>query len=339
MSQEFALNQVPGRIEQAEANASGIEWIVPFEKADSAEAHELVFFLKPELLLSGAGVKLPDVIGLIERAFAAYDLAIGSLAILTAKYLKEHAVMQAHYGVINKVSREGRAALSEDARAKLDESFGKLTSDGADVLGGHQILDTFPGLTPSPLNEIWERKRSVKLAGGTYAIDIEVDGRTLIALNGFHPDQIDHFIAPGRRIAVATVRSGRAWADLRGKLVGATDPAKAPEGSIRRALLDRKDELGLAAVNQGFNGVHLSAGPLEGLVELVRFTSDRAAGTTLDVADTCFGLLLAQAGFSRARTEELMSNLDLIVGGKIISAFDLTEEVDAAGAVEALSRT
>ena len=265
-----------------------------------------------------------------------YGVSLGSLAVLSASYLDRHAVMQNHYGVINKVSRLGEEGISDDAKAKLHEAFGELIDGGAPVMGGTQILEAHSDLTPSSFNEIWERKRSTKLAGGTYAVDVEVDGKTIIALNGFHPEQINHFVAPGRRIAVGAVRSTRSWADLRGKLIGATDPTKAEAGSIRADLLAKKDELGLAEVNQGFNGVHLSAGPLEGLVELVRFASDRAAGTELAVGDTCFGRLLSQAGASDARIQELMGNPDLEADGKQVSAFDLTEEVDAADAVKSL---
>lgn len=108
------------------------------------------------------------------------------------------------------------------------------------------------------------------------------------------------------------------WADLRTKLCGATNPAKADEGkrhslilflfffiisfpithqptvavsiffliiflcyqfflpllgSIRAELLKNKEATGMIDVNMSSNGVHMSAGPLEGLVELQRFMS------------------------------------------------------------------
>lgn len=330
------LREIPASLAAADASDAGIQWLRPFTPGDDPTVHELVFFLKPELLVSDAGVKLDAVLEMLIERLGACDVSLGSLAVLSAAYLDRHDVMQGHYGVINKVSRLGEAAISEDAKAKLRDAFGALIAGGAPVLGGHQILEAHPGLTPAAFDEFWERKRSTKLAGGTYAVDVDVDGKTVVALNGFHPEQVNHFIAPGRRIAVAAVRSTRGWADLRGKLIGATDPAKAADGSIRADLLARKDKLGLAEVNQGFNGVHLSAGPLEGLVELVRFTSDRAAGTERPVGDTCFGRLLAQAGTDEARIRALMDNPDLDADGKPVSAFDLTEEVDAADAVRAL---
>ena len=60
------------------------------------------------------------------------------------------------------------------------------------------------------------------------------------------------------------------WSDFRGKLLGPTDPANAPDGSLRKEILTRYKELGLTSEpNQGDNGVHASASPFEGLAEKV----------------------------------------------------------------------
>lgn len=45
-------------------------------------------------------------------------------------------------------------------------------------------------------------------------------------------------------------------------------------GSVRRLFLQKKAELGFTDVSKGSNGVHMSAGPLEGMVEFIRFFSD-----------------------------------------------------------------
>ena len=58
------------------------------------------------------------------------------------------------------------------------------------------------------------------------------------------------------------------WADFRGKVLGATDPTTAAEGSLRKIVLDQYKDLGLSAVpNVGDNGVHASASPFEALAE------------------------------------------------------------------------
>lgn len=55
------------------------------------------------------------------------------------------------------------------------------------------------------------------------------------------------------------------WSDFRGKILGPTDPAAAPDGAIRKQILDDWKGLGLLeAPNKGDNGVHASASPFEG---------------------------------------------------------------------------
>ena len=62
--------------------------------------------------------------------------------------------------------------------------------------------------------------------------------------------------------------SKSSWADFRGKVLGATDPTTADEGSLRREILDKYADLGLTEVpNVGDNGVHASASPFEALAE------------------------------------------------------------------------
>ena len=42
-----------------------------------------------------------------------------------------------------------------------------------------------------------------------------------------------------------------AWADFRGKLLGPTDPASAPEGSLRKEIYSKWSELGILAGTTG----------------------------------------------------------------------------------------
>ena len=141
------LRKIAGSLETADASESGIHWLQPFTPAADPAVHELVFFLKPELLVSGAGVKLDAVLDLIVEHLDAHGLSLGSLAVLSAGYLDRHEVMQGHYGVINKVSRLGEDAISEDAKAKLKDAFADEIGAGAPVMGGTQILVAHPALT------------------------------------------------------------------------------------------------------------------------------------------------------------------------------------------------
>jgi len=123
-------------------------------------------------------------------------------------------------------------------------------------------------------------------------------------------------------------RSKTSWSDLRNKLCGATDPSAAEAGSIRNELLVHKEKTGMVDVNKGSNGVHMSAGPLEGMVELQRFFS--SADKKLPFTSLAFGSALAAQGLTEEQIEKLATNPDVTYEGKNISAFDVTEEKDAA---------
>ena len=96
--------------------------------------------------------------------------------------------------------------------------------------------------------------------------------------------------------------------------------------------------LGLPDVSQGANGIHLSAGPLEGMVEVQRFFTDHEAGRDVALADTVFGRRLAGSGLAEEQVRELAGNPNLTTEGREVSAFDLTEEVDAVEAAGQLAK-
>jgi len=82
-------------------------------------------------------------------------------------------------------------------------------------------------------------------------------------------------------------------------------------------------------VSKSANGVHMSAGPLEGMVELGRFFG-------LSSEHTAFGHALVKAGFTHEQINHLAQNPTGEHNGKRVSAFDLTEEKDTPEAVQLL---
>ena len=89
--------------------------------------------------------------------------------------------------------------------------------------------------------------------------------------NGFFMSMRSKFTVPGECIYHYVVEwdsSAVSWADFRGKVLGPTDPAEAPAGSLRGMIMGRWQELGLKSEpNVGDNGVHASASPFEALAE------------------------------------------------------------------------
>jgi nucleoside diphosphate kinase len=195
------------------------------------------------------------------------------------------------------------------------------------VLGAHQFLAETAGHTgddkPSPesLSALNTAKGSARLAGGTYLLKHEFADTKYLLLNVFHPSQLVPYTSAGRGLIVFEGRSDVPWEDLRSNVCGATDPAKAEAGSIRQLLLSKKDELELPIVNMSNNGCHMSAGPLEALVELRRFF-----GEACSTSATHFGAALLAAGATEEQITSWSANGLVNFTGVMTPAYDLTEE-------------
>jgi len=294
--------------------------------------NEFLFFIKPEVTLESETINLEKILDLIQNKIETFGFAIHNIKILSANYLDKFDVIAQHYGVINKISSNAGENMSDSAIEKFKEIFGKSVNE-CSVLGGMEILTQYPNFNAYSLDYLWQNSENKKLAGGTYCEEIKIDNETIHLINGFHPRQLKHFTEKGRSIVVFTLSSDLSWAEARSNFIGVTRPSDAKEGSLRRELLDRKDEFGLAEVSQGVNGVHLSAGPVEALIELKRYNSNFSDKTRIkDFSSFSFGQKLA-GNFSDEVLEKILANTNVEVDGKAVSIFDLTEEKDPDEAI------
>lgn len=297
-------------------------------KKSSEYKHQLLFFFKPELT-TDATVKLDAISDLVFDNFAKKEISVGAVAVLPGEYLKEKDIMIQHYGVIAYISKNGEQAISESAKAVLQEKFKAQLDAGAQVLGGHQFLDKFPDISAYALSVLNDNLGTTRLGSGTYAMNIKVDGKPYIVLNPFHAYQLVPYTSPKRSIVLLELLTNAPWSVLRNEVCGVTDPSAADASSLRNQLLQKKTDFGLLAVDKSCNGIHMSAGPLEAMVELQRFFE-------VDTSATSFGRKLSEAGVSDERIGKLKQNAPLEKDGKTISAFDATEEKDADEAVTIL---
>ncbi len=298
---------------------------------DSAPAgNEFVIFSKPELgRLSGAS--LTAVWDLFADLLGTHRVRVHRSRILTGPELESSGAMQQHYGVINEISRLGRSALTEPAEQALQQQYGAELDDAV-VLGGHQFLSEYPEVSPYALGVLFANADVARLGPGTYSGLVRVDGTPVVVLNGFHPRQLSFFTADDAVCAFLHCSSPTAWEVLRSDLIGTTDPAKADAASVRGRLFADPAAFGLQTVSYNFNGVHMSAGPLEGLAELQRFFG---AGEAL--TDWTFGRALATAGLAEPDISALVANPVLSAGDQRGTAFDLTEGLDADDAAALLA--
>ena len=111
---------------------------------------------------------------------------------------------------------------------------------------------------------------------------------------------------------------------IRRQLLGPTDPAEAPAGSLRGKIAAQWKELGLAAApDVGDNGVHASASPFEALAERLNWT-----GATLG-ADPFGAQLLAAGVPAEMATAWTLDPQVALEDGRKGSLFDSLEDMDA----------
>lgn len=106
-------------------------------------------------------------------------------------------------------------------------------------------------------------------------------------------------------------------------VLGPTDPAEAPDGSLRRTILEKYKELGLTEQpNKGDNGVHASASPFEGLAEKNNWVG-------IPFEDDAFGKALLGAGLTKQTIEKWSVDPRVkLEDGSMGSIFDALEDLD-----------
>jgi hypothetical protein len=132
------------------------------------------------------------------------------------------------------------------------------------------------------------------------------------------------------------------WHTFREDIVGATDPARASEKSLRGTILADWKTLGLPnKPSMAENGVHASAGALEGLKERLVWISQKTPPYSAEtLSGDPFGAALLKNGVSAQtlacwlETNPVVSAATVdgsLKGGKF---FDLTEGMDSSEVLE-----
>lgn len=304
-------------------------------KASETTENEYCLFIKPELTGINAE-RFKYVAELIFERIQAFEQTPIAVSAIEASYVVKHNIMAEHYGVIDSISRHGIDVISEGARQRLNEITAEDPNVKLETLGAHQFLDRFPYFSAQALAVFYDNLKNIKLAGGTHCVRAIVRGVPVLLFNGFHPEQLERYTIPGSVILAFVFRTSVPWKILRTNMTGATNPAKALPESIRGALFSQKDRLGLDEVSSGKNGVHVSAGPVEGMVEIMRFMSNLDENRILSPDQTTFGKLLLKNTKDSQQLSYLSGNPNIEGENTQIPVFDFTEEIDAVTALDRL---
>ena len=217
------------------------------------------------LLLVKPGVRTTPalIVELVDR-LAVHGLRIAEASQFIGKQVARHKLARAHF-----------------AEHYLIAAYGSTVLPG--LVGGYEATRAFgPGVLAR-----WEELAPRKVGHGLWVAELPLcrDRRVTVA-NGHIPRVVRQFEEDGARVlALRVVPSAGGvldWPHLRHAFLGATDPAKAAEGSLRRDAFDGRLALGTDVSFQN-NGFHLSDGPRSAAREsLVWFGTSQLAPSDRD---------------------------------------------------------
>ena len=251
---------------------------------------------------------------------------LGGAEIDEKKHIDKH-----YYAIASKATLldPSELVVPED---KFEEKFGlswKSALETKKAANAMQACERLK-LSPDELQTMWKAVCGaggmIKFGGGFYCGKIEKAGVELFVFNPFFMAMRSKFTAPEATIRWFDVEfdvDKLSWADFRGTVLGPTDPAKAPDGSLRKAILDGWEALGLAATPDNTdNGVHASASPFEALAE-------RANWLAADVEADSYGKALLACGIPKETITAWAVDPRVPLGGKEGSIFDALEDLNA----------
>jgi hypothetical protein len=312
---------------QCLANPVAEHLLQPLQTHTERQNQALLMF-KPECF-QGSEASVSGVVDIVLHGLARFGAQVCGALALEGPVLERLGTIDRHYRQASELSRGASRMIGSEELARMKALCGV---DGeCPVLGGHEWMALNPELSAEALDAAWFAKGPKKLRSGFYTVPFASQGRTCLLVNGFYPAQARHFTAPGRRVVLVLLHSDLPWRVLRREMLGDTYPEKALPGSIRRILLEQRESLGLPRVDITSNFVHLSAGPFEGVGELVNFFRG------LDLAsfrleDSRMAAFWREAGLDLSHLAELVEGGAWTPGGVTQDLFGATEELDARSA-------
>ncbi len=314
------------------ADCDQFDVVQPVKVGETALQNELLLFVKPEIFLVDGQEAMKNTLHLVFDRLAEFEVTVSGVMIVGGQVLERLEIMNRHYGFINRLSRFASQMLDDEDRRKIASALGLPSLEGYRLLGGHEFLRAYPDEDSRSLDALWFTKKSVKIRSGFYVQAYAKDGEAIVLVNGFHPLQLEHYTDPTHRIVLMLLHASTDWAALRNEMVGATFPEKAVPHSIRGTLYAQPSRFGLESVSIANNGVHLSAGPFEGMFEIMNFLGNILG---LDAREHP-PLLLKKMLAAGLTFEEAMGSLEnpvVIEEPKPVDLFTATEDMNSDEAI------
>jgi hypothetical protein len=302
------------------------------KQTNPACLNQAYIFIKPHACHDDAALK--NVTTLVEEKLKKEGFSISPDCcgkVISAKEIDEGKLIDTHYYAIASKATLKKPNELNIPKDKFKDKFGVEWDDvlakglaynavdGAKKLGD---LDAFQ--LEAKWRETKKAKTMIKFGGGFYCALIE----GIYVFNGFFMSMKNAYVKPGNRIVAYSVtwdQNNCSWEDFRCKVLGPTDPTKAPKDSIRGMIFADWEKLGLAEQpNTGDNGVHASASPFEGLAEHMNWLG-------MSPKKCVFGQTMLSTGIAMKTIAEWSVDPQLIISpsGERGSCFDAMEDQNA----------
>mgnify|MGYP006274668139 CR=1 FL=1 len=255
---------------------------------------------------------------------------------VTFEEMRDNGLVDAHFfSVAGPAHTEHpeQLAVSEIAQANFAKRFGQSWAQAAregKLRSASQAMAAGGVSDGSAFLQNWLAAPQVRLCEGLYAAYFKASDRYV--LNGFYPALRQRYLTEGAKVICFDVRfdPGRlSWERFRRDIIGDTRPEEANPGSLRRCLLERYADLGCTPPNVTQNGIHASAGPIEGLRERWIWLGESPVTSPL-------GEALLRNGLSRHGLDHWLENTTVSLAGTTAPIFDITEDMDADEVLQAL---
>ncbi|WP_405160855.1 hypothetical protein OG203_31385 [Nocardia sp. NBC_01499] len=285
-----------------------------------------VTLVKPEVLRTSSAA---DAMVEVARVLGEADVTILRCALMLAKDFGELGFLIQHYPRLHRIAVDGALGLCSDARrelASLLDRTGAMVAVGAFEVGAHDTA-----LSSATLEARCRQAGIHKLGSGSYASVVELNRHPVAVLNGFVPALASSYCDPTALVGLIECHSYREIADLRTQVLGALDPSAASPTSLRGALGTLVGHHGIT-LSAGCNGVHLSAGHLEGMFQSWRYFA-AADGHGLD--RTALGRSLAGRGVAMEAAAALAADHNITEdSGKTVTPHGVTENLSREAVID-----
>jgi hypothetical protein len=318
-------------IAQQIQKCDGISVIQQALIGQGAWENELLLFVKPEAFIQKSVEQVELILDLVLQKMQDFNVQVDGSLIIGGKVLEQECIMNQHYGLINKLSTSASQLLVGDDLQKVATALEINISD-YELLGGHEYLNRYPQETSIDLDQLWFSGRSTKIRSGFYVRDVLKDGKKLVLVNAFHPEQLNHYTNPEHRIVLFLAHSNTDWSELKNKMAGATFPDKADTSSIRGSLYSNPGLYGFESVGVANNAIHLSAGPFEAMFEIANFFG-KIMGFDLAQQPSLVLQRMIEHGISMERALKSIENPVLTDTPTPLDLFTATEDMNTGDAL------